>query len=233
VIVAYGGDVAPHAKKATTVIPIVVMVSNDPVQSGLVANLNHPGANVTGLTMIYDELAGKVLELLKETIPSLSRCGVLWNPEHADPEFRQTQKTAASIGVRVQSLEIRRASDFDPAFKAAIDSRLEGLVVVSSRLLVQQRKEIAEFARTSRIPMAGGWGDWTKDGFLLTYGPNPAEIMARIPHFIEKILSGAKPADLPIERPTRFELVINQKTARTLGIKIPQSILVRADKAIE
>ena len=233
VIVAYGGDVAPHAKIATATIPIVVMVSNDPVQSGLVANLSHPGANITGLTLIYDELAGKVLELLKEAIPSMSRCAALWNPDHADPEFRQTQKTAAAVGVRVQSLEIRRASDFDAAFKAAIDAHVEGLIVVSSRLLLQQRKQLAEFAHTSRIPMAGGWGDWTQDGFLFTYGPNPADMMGRVPLYVDKILKGVRPADLPIERPTKFELVINMKTARSLGIKIPQSILVRADKVIE
>lgn len=233
VIIAYGGDVAPHAKNATTTIPIVAMVSNDPVQEGLVANLNRPGANVTGLTMIYDELAGKLLELLKETIPSMSRCGVLWNPDHADPEFRQTQKTATSLGVRLQSLEIRRASDFDAAFKAAVEVRAEGLIVVSSRVLFQQRKEIAQFARTSRIPMAGGWGDWTKDGFLLTYGPNVADVMRRVAIYVDKILRGARPGELPVERPTRFELVVNMKTAKALGIKIPQSILVQADKVME
>ena len=233
VIVAYGGDVAPHAKKATATIPIIVMVSNDPVQSGLVASLSHPGGNVTGLTLIYDELAGKVLELFKETIPAMTRCAVLWNPDHADPEFRQTQKTAAAIGIRLQSLEIRRATDFEAAFKAAVDARAEGLVVVSSRVLLQQRKQIAEFASTSRIPLAGGWGDWTKDGFILTYGPNTAETMSRVPFYIDKILKGARPADLPIERPTKFELILNLKTAKSLGIKIPQSVLLRADKVIE
>lgn len=233
VIFAFGGDVAPHAKNATSSIPIIVMVSNDPVQSGLVKDLSHPGGNITGLTMIYDELAGKVLELLKEALPSMSRCAVLWNPDHADPEYRQTQKTASALGVRLQSLEVRRPADFDPAFKAAADAHPDGLVVVSSRVLFQQRKQIAEFAQTSRIPLAGGWGDWTKDGFLLTYGPSPADMMRKIPLYLDKILKGARPGDLPVERPTKFELVVNMKTARTLGIKIPQSVLVRADKVIE
>ncbi|MEO7728820.1 MAG: ABC transporter substrate-binding protein [Burkholderiales bacterium] len=233
VILAFGGDVAPHAKKATGSIPIVVMVSNDPMQAGLVASLGRPGANVTGITLIYDELAGKVLELLKEAVPGISRCAALWNPDHADPEFRQTQRTAATLGVRMQSLEVRRAGDFDGAFKAAADARAEGLIVVSSRVLLQQRRQIAEFAARSHIPMAGGWGDWTKDGFLLTYGPNVTEAMQRIPVYVDKILKGARPADLPIERPTRFELAINLKTAKALGIKVPQSILVRADRLIE
>jgi putative ABC transport system substrate-binding protein len=233
VIFAYGGDVAPHAKKATDSIPIVVMVSNDPVQSGLVASLARPGANVTGLTLIYDELAGKVLELLKDAVPSMSRCAVLWNPDHADPEYRYTQRSATAVGVQLQSLNVRRASDFEGAFKAAVDGHAEGLVVVSSRVLFQQRKEIAEFATRSRIPMAGGWGDWTKDGFLLTYGPNTVDAMRRIPVYIDKILKGASPASLPIERPAKFQLVINLKTAKSLGITIPQSVLLRADEVIQ
>ena len=233
VIFAYGGDVAPHAKKATGTIPIVVMVSNDPVESGLVASVARPGANVTGLTLVYDELAGKVLELLKEALPGISRVAVLWNPDHADPEFRQTQRAAAILGVRLQSLEVRRPGDFDGAFKAATVERAEGLVIVSTRLLFQQRREIAEFGARNRIPMAGGWGDWTQDGFLLTYGPDTAQAMRRIPVYIDKILKGVRPADLPVERPTRFELVVNAKTARTLGIKIPSSVLLRADRVIE
>jgi len=233
VIFAYGGDVAPHAKKATDSIPIVVMVSNDPVQSGLVASLARPGANVTGLTLIYDELAGKVLELLKETVPSMSRCAVLWNPDHADPEYRYTERSAGAIGVKLQSLEVRRASDFEGAFKAAVAGHAEGLVIVSSRVLFQQRKEIAEFAATSRIPMAGGWGDWTKDGFLLTYGPSTVDAMRRTSVYIDRILKGASPANLPIERPAKFELVINLKTAKALGITIPKELLLRADEVIQ
>ena len=233
VIFAYGGDVAPHAKKATASIPIVAMVSNDPVQSGLVASLARPGANVTGITLVYDELAGKVLELLKEAVPRISRVAVLWNPDHADPEFRETQRAAAVLGVQLQSLEVRRPADFDRAFKATLGERAEGLIIVSTRLLLQQRRQIAEFAEKNRIPAAGGWGDWTKDGLLLTYGPNPAEAMQRIAVYVDKILKGTRPAELPIERPTRFELVVNMKTAKTLGIKIPNSILVRTDKIIE
>src|SRR6476619_8469196 len=140
VIFAYGGDVAPHAKKATSSIPIVAMVSNDPVQSGLVESIARPGANVTGLTLIYDDLAGKVLELLREAAPGISRVAVLWNPNHADPEFRETQRAATAQGVHLQSVEVRRPDDFDGAFRAAITERAQGLIIVSARLLFQRRR---------------------------------------------------------------------------------------------
>lgn len=233
VIFASGGDVAPHAKKATGSIPIVALVSNDPVKSGLVASVGRPGANVTGITLIYDELAGKVIELLKETVPAISRVAVLWNPDHADPEFRETQRAAATLGVRLQSLEVRRPDDFAGAFNAAISEHTEGLILVSSRLLFQQRRQIVEFGPKNRIIMAGSWGDWAKDGVLLTYGPNPADAMRRIAIYVDKILKGVHPADLPVQQPTSFELVINLKTAKALGLTVPQSILARADEVIE
>jgi putative tryptophan/tyrosine transport system substrate-binding protein len=232
-IFAYGGDVAPHVKKATSSIPIVALVSNDPVQSGLVASVGRPGGNVTGVTLIYDELAGKVLELLKEAVPNILRVAVLWNPNHADPEFRETQRAAAAHGIQLQSLEVRQPDDFDIAFEAATRERAEGLIIVSTRLLLQQRQKIVDFGAKNRIIMAGNWGDWAKDGLLLTYGPNPADAMRRIAFYIDKIIKGVRPADLPMERPTRFELIINQKTATTLGIKFPSTILARADGVIE
>jgi putative tryptophan/tyrosine transport system substrate-binding protein len=234
VIFAYGGDVAPYAKQATASIPVVVMVSNDPVQSGLVTSIRQPGFNITGITLIYDELAGKMLDLMKEALPEISNVAVLWNPDHADPEFRETQRVAIARGVELQSLEVRRPSDFDGAFKAAIDQRAEGLILVSSRLLLAQRQKIKEFTITTRIPAVGNWGDWAaKDGFLFTYGPNTDDAMRGIATYVNKILRGARPADLPIERPTRFELVVNAKTAQAFGIKLPDSIITRADKVIE
>lgn len=233
VIVAYGGDVAPHAKKATGSIPIVALVSNDPVKSGLVASVGRPGANVTGITLIYDELAGKVIELLKEVVPAISRVAVLWNPDHADPEFRETQRAAATLGVQLQSLEVRRPDDFAGAFNAAISERAEGLIIVSSRLLFQQRRQIVEFGPKNGIIMAGSWGDWAKDGVLLTYGPNSADAMRRIAIYVDKILKGVRPADLPVQQPTSFELVINLKTAKAIGLTVPRSLLARADEVIE
>jgi putative ABC transport system substrate-binding protein len=233
VIFAYGGDVAPHAKRATGTIPVVVMVSNDPVQSGLVKSIREPGGNVTGLTLIYDDLAGKMLALLKEAAPKMSRAAVLWNPIHADPEFRETKRIAGLENVEILSLEVRRAEDFDGAFKAAIDQHADGLIFVSSRLLLTQREKILAFAANSRIPTIGSWGDWARDGLLLSYGPNTVDIMRRVAFYVDKILKGARPADIPIERPARFELVVNQKIAKDIRLAIPPTLLARADEVIE
>ena len=233
VIFALGGDVAPFAQRATATIPIVAWVSNDPVQSGLVWSLGRPGANITGVTLVYDDLAGKTLDLLKEAVPRITRVAVLWNPDHADPEYRETQRAAAALGVRLQSLEVRRPSDFEGAFKLALAERSEALIVVSSRLISLQRQQIAEFTARNRIVLAGGWGAWTKDGALLTYGPNTVDVMRRVAVYVDKILKGAKPADLPMERPTRFELTVNMKAAKALGLTIPQSLLLRADEVIQ
>ena len=199
VIFAYGGDVAPHAKQATASIPIVVMVSNDPIQSGLVASTQHPGANVTGISLVYDELAGKLLELLKEAMPGISRVAVLWNPDHADPEFRETQKVAAARGIQLQSLEVRQPNDFDGAFRAATAARPEALTIISSRLLLTQREQIADFINTARIPAVGSWGDWAKAGLLFTYGPNIEDAMRGIAVYVVKILKGSRPGDLQAE----------------------------------
>jgi putative tryptophan/tyrosine transport system substrate-binding protein len=232
VIFAFGGDVVPFAKKATTTIPIVAWMSNDPVESGVVASLGRPGGNVTGITLVYDELAGKTLAFLKEAAPVVSRVAVLWNPDHADPEFREMKRAAASLSVQLQSLEVRRPSDFDAAFDAASRERAEGLVIVSSRLMSRQRQQIADFAAKNRIIVAGGWGEWTKDGALLTYGPNTAELMQRVATYVAKIIKGARPSDLPMERPTHFDLVINLKTAKLFDLKISRSLLGRADQVI-
>src|SRR6478752_5557981 len=233
VIFAYGGDVAPHAKKATSSIPIVVMVSNDPVQSGLIASMRRPGENLTGVTMIYDELSGKLVELLKEAVPTISRVAVLWNPNHADPEFRETQRASLMSGVTLQSLEVRTAGDFAGAFDAALRERAEGLIIVSARLLLQQRQQIVEFGSKNRIIMAGNWEEWAKDGLLLTYGPSTSELMRRVAGYIDKVLKGARPTDLPMERPTRFELALNLKVAKSLGITLPNSLITRADTLLE
>ena len=233
VIFAYGGDVAPHAKAATKSIPIVAMVSNDPVQSGLVASISKPGGNVTGLTLIYDDLAGKMLDLLKEAAPEATRVAVLWNPSHADPEFRETKRVATAKRIDLQSLEVRKVGDFDQAFSTAIDQHAEGLIVVSTRLLLTQRQKILAFAKNSKVPTIGSWGDWARDGLLLSYGPNTEEAMRRVAVYVDKILKGAHPADLPIERPTRFELVVNLRTAKAIGLTISPTLLARADAIVE
>jgi len=233
VIFAYGGDVAPFAKKATTTIPLVVMVSNDPVQSGLVASLAHPGGNITGLTQVYDELAGKMLDYLKQAAPAISKVGVLWNPNHADPEYRETQRVADLLKVELVPLPVRTSADFDGAFQTAMEQRAEGVVVISSRILLAQRRRIAEFIANNRIPAVGSWGDWANDGLLLTYGPNIPEVMGRAAAYVDKIFKGARPSDLPIERPSKFELIINTKSAAALGLKLPDAMLSTADQLIE
>ena len=233
VIFAFGGDVAPHVKKATSTIPVVALVSTDPVQSGLVASLARPGGNITGVTQVYDELSGKVIELLKEAVPGISRVSVLWNPDHADPEFQEIKRAGSTLGVNLTSLEVRRSSDFAAAFETALRERSEGLIIISSRLLLQQRRQIVEFGANNRIVMAGNWSAWAKDGLLLTYGANANDMMRRIVIYMDKVLKGARPADLPMERPTRFELTLNQGTVRKLGIAIPPTLIARADEVIE
>jgi len=232
VIFAFGGDVASFAKKATESIPIVAWMSNDPVKNGLVASIARQGGNITGITLVYDELAGKTLGFLKEAAPAISRVAVLWNPDHADPEFRETVRAAHTVGVQIQSLEVRRPEDFDKAFNAASNQRAEGLVIVSSWLMSRQRQQIAAFAAKHRVLVAGGWGEWTKDGALLTYGPNTTDLMGRVAMYIAKIIKGVHPSDLAVERPTHFELVINLTTARAFGLSLPSTLIARADRVI-
>ena len=233
VILAIGGDVAPFARAATSTIPIVMAVSTDPVETGLVTSFSRPGGNVTGVTFISSDLAAKRLQLLKEMAPQVSRIAVIWNPDHVDPEYRETQKAAQALGVSVESLEVRSAADFDAAFRRAVDSRVEALIPVSSRLLTSQRPRIVAFASERRLVLASGWGPWAQQGALFSYGPDLNLTTRRAATYVDKILKGAKPGDLPVEQPTRVELVINMKTAKALGVTIPQSLLLRADRVIE
>ena len=233
VIFSAGGDAAPFAKNATRTIPIVVAVSNDPVETGLVASLGRPGGNVTGITFIYDQLAGKIIEFLKDAAPRVSRVAILWNPDHADPEFRETQRAARTLGVQLQSLEVRGAGDFDGAFQAATNERAEALIVVVSRLMSLHQQQIADFASKNRLILVGGAKTWAELGALLTYGPNTTELIRRTATYVDKILRGAKPADLPMQQPTNFEFIINLKAAKTLGLAISQNVLSIADEVIE
>jgi putative ABC transport system substrate-binding protein len=232
-IVALGGDVTPAAQQATQTIPIVMWVSNDPVQSRLVTSLARPAGNLTGITLILDALAGKLLALLKEAAPRVAKVAILWNPEHADPEFRENQLAARALGIQLQSLETRRPEDFDAAFQTASRDRSDAIMVVSSRLMILQSQRILDFAERSRVPLVGGWGPWCQRGALLSYGPNLPEMAQRAATYVDRILKGAKPGDLPIQQPTTFELLINLKTAKALGLTIPPSLLQRADQVIE
>jgi ABC-type uncharacterized transport system substrate-binding protein len=233
VIFSFGGEQAPFVKNATATIPVVVVVSNDPVESGLVVSLGRPGGNITGLTYVHDMLAGKSVELLKETAPQVSRVGVLWNPNHLDPEFRETQRASGTLGVQLQSLEVRQPSDFDGAFQAASRERAEALIVIGSRLMFLNRRQVGAFVEKNQLILVGV-PNWLMDvGALLSYGPNTSDLFRRASTYIDKILKGARPSDLPMQQPTTFELMINLKIAKKLGLAVPPTVLARADKIID
>jgi putative tryptophan/tyrosine transport system substrate-binding protein len=233
VIFSFGGEQAPIVKQATASIPIVVVVSTDPVASGLVASLARPGGNITGLTYVHDQLAGKAVELLQEAAPSVSRVAILGNPNHTDPEYRETERAARTLSIELQSLEVREPRDLEGAFQAATRERAEALIVVGARILFQHRQQIGEFAARTGLFLVGNPRWLTEIGGLLSYGSNPPELHRRAAGYIDKILRGAKPADLPMQQPVTFELVVNLKAAKALGLTIPPTLLARADEVIE
>jgi putative ABC transport system substrate-binding protein len=232
-IFAVGAEVAPIASAATRAIPLVVVVSNDPVQAGLVASLGRPAGNVTGVTFVSDQLAGKNVELLKLAAPHISRIAIVWDPDHADPEFRESQRAASTLQVKLQSLEVRGSAEIDNALQAAARERAEAIIVLISRRITLHRRLIGDFAARHGVILVGGMKHWTEVGGLLTYGPNPSELIRLTATHADKILKGAKPADLPVQQPTRFELVINLKAAKALGLTLPPTLLALADEVIE
>lgn len=233
VILAIGGDVSPTAKKVDERIPLVFVSSADPEQLGLVESLRRPGGIATGVTLLQDALASKRLELLKEAAPRISKVAFLWNPDHPDNEQRAAQVAARALGLQLHLVEVRNTNDFDAAFRAADNAGADSLYVVSSRLTVLNIKRIVQFATTNRIPLAGGWGAWAKEGGLFSYGPDAIAMAGRAANYIDKIFKGANPADLPVEQPSKFELIINLRTAKALGLTVPYSLLSRADELIE
>jgi ABC-type uncharacterized transport system substrate-binding protein len=235
VIYSFGGESAPIIKKATEgkPIPVVVVVSNDPVASGIVASLGRPGRNITGLTQVHDALAGKCVELLKDAVPSISRVAILWNPDHVDPEFRETQLASKRLEVELISLQVRQPGDFDPAFQSAERERAQALIVLTSRLMFSNRELIGGFIASSGLVLVGAPSWLMELGALLTYGPDVAEMNRRAAIYVDKILKGAKPADLPMEQPSAFDLNLNLSTAKRLGIEVPESVLARADRIID
>jgi putative tryptophan/tyrosine transport system substrate-binding protein len=233
VIFSFGGEQAPFVKNATATIPVVVVVSNDPVESGLVQSLGRPGGNITGLTYVHHMLAGKSVELLKEMAPRVSRVAVLWNPDHLDPEFRETHRASGTLGVQLQSLEVHKHSDFDASFQAALREHAEALIVIGSRLMFLNRQRVGEFVEKNQLILVGV-PSWLMDvGALMSYGANTSDLFRRASTYIDKILRGARPSDLPMQQPTTFELIINLKIARKLGLAVPPTVLARADKTID
>ena len=236
VIVANATPATSAAKNATGTIPVVFAFVADPVASGFVASLARPGGNITGLASIATEVIGKQLELLKEALPKVSRVAVLRNPDNQSHPLmlRQAESAARVLRVQLQILEARSPDEFDTAFAAMTRQRAGGLLVLAdSGMFFVQRTRIADLAAKNRLPAVYGHLEHAEAGGLMAYGTNRADLFRRAAYFVDKILKGAKPDDLPVEQPTKFELVINLKTAKALGLTIPKSVLVRADKLIE
>jgi putative tryptophan/tyrosine transport system substrate-binding protein len=222
------------ATKATKTIPIVgVDLESDPVASGLVNSVARPGGNFTGFFLDIPELGGKQIELLMEAVPAVSRLAVLWDATIGETQFRATEMAPRPAGIMLQSLSIRREQDINEAIQKAVRDQANGLVVLSSPLIYQHRSKIGSIALNARLATISLFNIFPKEGGLMAYGPDFPAIYAQAAGYVARILTGANPGELPIQRPTKFELVINLKTAKALGLKIPETLLVRADEVIE
>jgi putative ABC transport system substrate-binding protein len=223
------------AKRATTTIPIVIITTNDPVATGIVDSLARPGGNITGITRLTRELNGKRLELLKEAVPKLSRVGVLWDSKGPGPTmaFKEYEAAAHLLRIKIASLEIRGLNlDFGRAFQIAAKGHADAIIPIRSSILIRDMAVIADLATKNRLPLMCESPDFVEAGGLISYSANETEPYRRAAGYIDRILKGAKPADLPVEQPTKFEFVINLKTAKQIGLTIPPNVLARADKVI-
>jgi putative ABC transport system substrate-binding protein len=235
VIVAAATPAGLAAKAATSTIPIVIVAVGAPIKAGLVANLARPGGNVTGLSLLTPELSGKRLELLMDMLPKLSRVAVLMNPDNPVSAvfLEDTQVAARSVAIDVQRLDAHNPAEIERAFGAALGAQASALIVFDDPVLWSYRPRIVALAATQRIAVMYGLRDFVDDGGLMSYGPNRPDQYRRTAVYVDKILKGAKPADLPVEQPTRFDLVINLKTAKALGLTVPSQLVARADEVIE
>jgi putative ABC transport system substrate-binding protein len=233
VVFTVGNDIAQVAKQVAPALTVVTAGSEDPVMSGLIADYRRPGGNITGVTYLSPQLAAKRLELLKDTVPGLTRVAVLWDPTHFDTYYRDMDSAARALGVRLQLVEARSADEIDAALVTMQKGRAEALFVAPSRMLNLQAKRVSELALGAKLPMMSAYVNFTAAGGLISYGAVAGDLLARAAAQTDKILKGAKAGDVPFEQAATFELVINMKTAKALGIKIPNSILVRADRVIE
>jgi ABC-type uncharacterized transport system substrate-binding protein len=234
VIVANGGPAARSAKDATNTIPIVFATSGEPVETGFVDSIARPGGNMTGMSWLSFELVGKRLELLKEAVPRVSRVAILSNPQHPGEqrELRETQNTARAMGMTLDYYQTRTSAEFDAAYDAISKQSVNGLLVFPEGVTLANRLGIVDFAAKRRLPSMLGWKEYVEAGGLMAYGPNRDESFRRIAVYVDKILKGTKPADLPVELPIRFEFIINLKTAKQIGLTIPPNVLARADRVI-
>ena len=235
VIVTAGPPATRAAKGATSTIPIVMGFDNDPVGNGFVASLARPGGNITGLANLNPELSGKRLELLKEIIPRLSRVAVFGESTFPGntQSLRETELAAGAFGVKLQYLEVLGPKDIQTAFGAARKGRAEAVLVLQSPIFNSQRKQIVELAVKNRLPAIYSAAEWMEDGGLMTYSASLTDLFRRVATYVDKILKGTKPADLPVEQPTKFELIINLKAAKQISLTIPPNVLARADKVIK
>jgi putative ABC transport system substrate-binding protein len=234
-IVAPGTPAALAAKEATSTIPIVMVLASDPVGSRVIASLARPGGNVTGMSSATLDVTAKQLELLKEAVPRLSRVAVLWNPTTAVhvTSLKELEVTAGTLRVRLHPIEVRTPQAIESAFATMKKERAEALIPLDDPLMFNQRPRIADLAAKHRLPTVCAQRLWPEAGALMSYGASFTDLSRRAATYVDKILRGAKPADLPVEQPTKFELVINLKTAKALGLTIPQSLLLRVDEVIQ
>jgi putative ABC transport system substrate-binding protein len=235
VIVAVGTEAIRAAQQATQTIPIIMAISADPAQSGFVASLGKPGGNITGLTNLAPELRGKWLELLKEVVPGLSRVAVLVNPANPShgPTLKQMEVAAHGLGLQLQGLEVRESQEFESALTAATQGQSGALSILGDPMFGAHAGRIAHLAIQYRLPTIFQFRANVKEGGLMSYGPVADDLYRRAAGYVDKILKGAKPVDLPVEQPMRFELVLNRKTAQTLGVTFPSTLLVLADEVLE
>jgi putative ABC transport system substrate-binding protein len=235
VIVTVGPPATRAAKEATSTIPIVMAQDDDPVGNGFIASLARPGGSITGLATLAPEISGKRLELLKETIPRLSRVAVLGNstrPGNAQL-VKETELAAGALGVKLQYLDVLSSKDIETAFRAASKGRADAVLVLASPIVRDQSTQIADLAAKNRLPAMYSNSEYVETGGLMSYAADIVAMFRRAATYVDKILKGAKPADLPVEQPTKFELIINLKAAKQIGVTIPPNVLARADKVIK
>lgn len=234
-IIVTQGSMGPLARKATATIPVVFGYSGDPVEAGMVDSLPRPGRNMTGVSYLSLELVGKRMELLKELLPRARRIAVVATPDHPgdSAERRTSQVAAVRLGIAIDYFELGRGATVADVLAAIEKSRSDAVMFFPTQTVIANRARIAEWSLQKKVPTISGWASFADGGNIMSYGPNLGDAARRLAHYVDRILKGAKPGDLPVELPTRVELVVNQKTARAIGVSVPPSILIRADRVIE
>jgi len=235
VIITAGTPATLAIKKATSTVPLVFIAVGDPVGTGVVPNLGRPGGNITGLSSIAPDLEGKRLELLREVVPKLSHVAFFLNPANAfhTASMRQARVAAQSLGIKLQPMEVNKSEQLDGAFASIVKEKPDALLILADRIFLHNRKRMMEFAIHQRLPSVNAYRELVEAGGLISYGPSYEDMHRRAAVYVDKILKGTKPADLPIEQPTKFTLLINLKTAKTLGLTVPPTLVARADELIE